>query len=273
AVTIAQMLSHQAGLSGFVDPIDPALWLDPPACAAAIAALHPIWPLGGGSGYHPLTWGYLAGELALRLSGESLGTTLRRIFTNSDGADPSREIIDFRIGTSASEHPRIADLKKPKSLSSFGEINAETKAAFLTKWSAADRREPAWREKEIPSANGIGTAAATARLYSVYAHRGRLGDQQILSDDTFDALTARRVIGQDRVLPFVMEFAAGVKRNNNLIFGPNPNTLGHAGWGGSAAFGDPEAEIAGAYVCNQQGAHLQGDPRATRMFEALYACL
>ena len=31
AVTVAEALSHQAGVPGFPDPIDPALWLDPPA--------------------------------------------------------------------------------------------------------------------------------------------------------------------------------------------------------------------------------------------------
>ncbi|MEO0608516.1 MAG: serine hydrolase domain-containing protein, partial [Pseudomonadota bacterium] len=32
-VTLAQVVSHQAGLPGFIAPIDPGLWLDPPACA------------------------------------------------------------------------------------------------------------------------------------------------------------------------------------------------------------------------------------------------
>ncbi|MEL7542008.1 MAG: serine hydrolase domain-containing protein, partial [Pseudomonadota bacterium] len=36
-ITIAQLVSHQAGLPGFVEPIEPALWLDPTACAAALA--------------------------------------------------------------------------------------------------------------------------------------------------------------------------------------------------------------------------------------------
>ncbi|MEM1088591.1 MAG: serine hydrolase domain-containing protein [Pseudomonadota bacterium] len=56
-VTIAQLLSHQAGLPGFPDPIDPALWLDPPACAAALADLRPMWTPGSAHGYHPLSWG------------------------------------------------------------------------------------------------------------------------------------------------------------------------------------------------------------------------
>jgi CubicO group peptidase (beta-lactamase class C family) len=67
-VTIAQTLAHQAGVPGFLEPIDPDLWLDPPACAAAIAALAPLWPPGSASGYHPLTWGYIANEISQRAS-------------------------------------------------------------------------------------------------------------------------------------------------------------------------------------------------------------
>jgi CubicO group peptidase (beta-lactamase class C family) len=52
-VTIAQALAHQAGVPGFAEPIDPALWLDPPALARALAALEPMWEPGTASGYHP----------------------------------------------------------------------------------------------------------------------------------------------------------------------------------------------------------------------------
>jgi len=69
-VTIAEALSHQAGLPGFVEPIDPELWLDPLALAARLAEEPPMWSPGDGSGYHPLTWGYLAGELVLRIAGQ-----------------------------------------------------------------------------------------------------------------------------------------------------------------------------------------------------------
>ncbi len=76
-VTLAQTLAHQAGVPGFLEPIDPDLWLDPPNCAEAIAALEPLWPPGSASGYHPMTWGYIAGELVRRGSGRSLGAILR----------------------------------------------------------------------------------------------------------------------------------------------------------------------------------------------------
>ena len=80
AVTIGQVASHQAGLPGFANEIDPELWLDPPACAAALAAEAPMWTPGDAHGYHPLSWGYLVGEIARRLdpAGHTLGQSLAR---------------------------------------------------------------------------------------------------------------------------------------------------------------------------------------------------
>ena len=265
-VTIGEMVSHQAGLPGFVEPVDPALWLDPEACAEALAALPPMWPPGTAHGYHPLSWGSLIGETVRRIDGRSLGTILRDDITAPAG-------VDFRIGTPASEHDRVADIMRPRALPNLGEINEATRAAFLTKWAAPDRGGAIWREIEIPSANGIGTAKAVAELYGIYAHGGRLGDKQVVSPRAFAALTQSRVIGQDLVLPFVTEFAAGVMRNNLGIYGPNPNTLCHSGWGGSLALGDPDRHLSAAYVMNRQSNSLQGDPRATRLVQALYGCL
>ena len=86
-VTIAQLVSHQAGLPGFVEPIDPALWLDPPACAAALAPLAPLWEPGSAHGYHPLTWGYLIGEIVRRIDGRRLGTVMREDIAGPAGID------------------------------------------------------------------------------------------------------------------------------------------------------------------------------------------
>ena len=265
-ITLGQLLSHQAGLPGFSDPIDPALWLDPPACAAALAACAPIWTPGTAHGYHPLSWGYLAGEVVLRLTGQTLGTVLRERFT-----EPHK--IDFQIGTAAPDHPRIAEIMRPRALPELGEMNPATRAAFATKWAAPNRGGAIWREIEIPSANGIGTARGVAELYAVYAQSGRLNTTQIIEAQAYAALIESRVKGQDLVLPYITEFAAGVMRNNLGLYGPNPNTLCHSGWGGSLALGDPERKLSCAYVMNRQSNALQADPRATRLVEALYSCL
>lgn len=274
AITIGQLMSHQAGLVGFPEPIDPGMWLDPPALAAALAELAPQWTPGDGSGYHPTTWGYLIGELVNRVSERSIGQMLLQDVTNADGHDPDREVIDFWIGTPESEHDRCAEIQRPTEPPALGEINEHRRTAFLTKWASPNRGGAAWRTIEIPSANGHGTARAVARLYAAFANRGQIGDNQLFPHDgQFQALTRRRTLGEDRVLPYAMEFAAGVMRNNNKIYGPNPNTLGHAGWGGSFGLGDPDRTLSAAYVMNKQSNQLQTDQRAQNLIAALYGCL
>ncbi len=270
-VTLAQLVSHQAGLAGFTREIDPALWLDPPACAAALAGEAPIWAPGTAHGYHPLTWGYLVGEVVYRIDGRSLGTVLAEDFTGTAQGDPAA--IDFHIGLPDELHGRVADILRPKALPDLGEINPATEAAFMTPWAAPNRGGANWRRIEIPSANGHGTARAVAALYGIYAEHGRLGDREILSPGIYEALTTSRVQGQDLVLPYLTEYAAGVMRNNLRLYGPNPATLAHSGWGGSLALGDPDRRLSLAYVMNRQSNCLQADPRAVRLIDACYACL
>lgn len=265
-LTVAEALSHQGGVPGFAAPIDPALWLDPPALAARLAEEPPQWEPGTGSGYHPLSWGYIAGELVRRVADRSLGTILREDICAPLG-------IDFHLGTPASEHARCAELQRPAAMPELAEITPERRTAFLTKWAAPNRGGAEWRKIEIPSANGHGTAAAIARLYSAYADEGRIGPLALFGPATFKALTRTRASGPDRVLPFDMTFGAGVMGNNNLAFGPNRNSFGHSGWGGSAALGDPDRNLAAAYVMNRQSNLLLGDPRSTRLFASVYACL
>ncbi|MFN3500101.1 MAG: ATP-binding cassette domain-containing protein, partial [Pannonibacter indicus] len=66
----------------------------------------------------------------------------------------------------------------------------------------------------------------------------------VLSPSTLDQATRERIHGPDKVLPFVISWAAGFTRNAGLnIFGPNPQAVGHCGWGGSMAFADPAAKV------------------------------
>lgn len=265
-VTIAQTLAHQAGVPGFAEKIDADLWLDPPACAEAIAALAPMWPPGSASGYHPLTWGYIAGEIAQRAAERSLGTILREDICAPLG-------IDFQIGTPETEHARSAEMKKPSRAGEFGEITPPRKAAFFSAWAAPARGGAQWRKIEIPSANGHGHALSVARLYELYASGGEIAGTRIISESAFAALTKPRWKGDDLVLPFNIDWRTGIIGNSNRIYGPNPEAFGHSGMGGSVGFGDPVAGVSAAYVMNKQSHHIMGDPRSLRLIDALYACL
>jgi CubicO group peptidase (beta-lactamase class C family) len=266
ALTIGDVAAHRAGLAGFGEAIDPGLWLDPPACAAAIASAKPMWPPGSAHGYHPLSWGYLVGEIAQRLSGRTLGTLLREDFCAPHG-------IDFHIGLPASEHARCADTLRPKVMPDLGALTPIKRAAFLEKWSAPDRGGAVWREIEIPSANGHGTAESVARLYELYASGGSLEGARLIDRDTFESLIEVRSEGDDLVLPLHTAFGAGIMWNTHGRFGPNPSALGHSGWGGSMAVADRDEHLAMAYVMNRQSNILVGDPRAVALVEAVYGCL
>lgn len=265
-VTLAQALSHQAGVPGFVQRIDPDLWLDPPALSAALAALTPLWPPGTACGYHAMTYGYIAGELVRRVSPRSLGAILRH-----DICEPLD--LDFWIGLPDSEHGRCADQQLPATLPDFGAMTDIKRATFLAPWSSPRRIDAAWRRAELPSANGHGTALAVARLFGVFANAGKIGDTRVIAPETFAELSAQRINGDDLVMPFRMDWAAGVMRNNNKIYGPNTLTLAHAGRGGSFGLGDPTRGVAAAYVMNKLAPALQTDERGQRLIQALYSCL
>lgn len=268
AVTVEQALSHQAGLAGFPEPMDPADWFDWDLICARLAAMTPLWPPGTASGYHPVTFGYLAGEIFRRVDGRTLGTALRE-----DVAGPLG--LDLWIGLPPAEHGRVAELERPKTLPHFGEINEPTRLAFLTRWASPGGRGSAtWRSVEIPSVNGHATAPALARLMAALAAGGTLDGVRVLSPEGVAAMARARISGGDLVLKNFTAWGAGVMRNEGRwAYGPGAKTFGHSGWGGSCAFADPGRGVAGAYVMNRQSSDLVGDPRAKRLIAALYAAL
>ena len=187
-LTVARSAVASSRRAGFLEPIDPELWLDPPALAAQLAALAPLWPPGTASGYHPMTWGYIVSEIVQRASGRSIGAILREDICTPFG-------IDFHIGLPDSEHHRCPEIVKPRRFADFGEITPIKRAAFLTAWAAPKRNTAEWRRLELPSHNGHGTARAVAQLFGVVANSGAIEGMQLLSSDTFAQLVQPRITG------------------------------------------------------------------------------
>ena len=267
AITFAQALSHQAGLSGLSEPADPGVWFDWPEATARIAAQAPIWPPGSASGYGPVTWGFVAGEAFRRVDPRGVGVAFAEDFGRPLN-------LDLRFRAADVEEPDLAELRKPAGPVDFGEINAATRAAFLQPWSPVNARDPRHRDSVIPSVSAVATAEALARLFNLMANDGRLDGTTWLSPDVIAAASRERIVGRDLVLPHVVSWGAGFTRGGpERMFGPNPDAFGHWGWGGSCAFADPERRLSASYVMNRQGALLVKDPRAMALIETLYASL
>ena len=269
-VTLAQALSHQAGLPGYPEEMEPSDWFDRELMESRFAAMAPMWPLGEGSGYHPISYGVIADAVVRRADakGRTVGAILREEICGPRG-------IDFHIGVPESEHERAAEHVLPPRPPHLGSMTLEKSAAFLKPWSSPGRRgTAAWRSAELPAANGHGTATAIARLMAPFATQGRLDDAAFVSGAVIEAAMKERVHGPDRVLPFDLSFAAGVMINRESgAFGPEPKAVGHYGFGGSCGFAAPERGVSGAYVMNRQMDVLVGDARAKALIEAAYRCL
>ncbi|WP_306015172.1 serine hydrolase domain-containing protein [Oceanicaulis sp. MMSF_3324] len=269
-VTLAQALSHQAGLPGYPEEMEPSDWFDRELMESRFAAMSPMWPLGEGSGYHPISYGVIADAVVRRADehGRTVGALLRDMVCGPRG-------IDFHIGVPESEHDRAAEHVLPPRPPHLGSMTPEKAAAFLKPWSSPGRRgTAAWRSAELPAANGHGTARAIARLMAPFATQGRLDGEAFVSDAVIKAALTERVNGPDRVLPFDLSFACGVMINRDSeAFGPEPKAVGHYGFGGSCGFADPARGVSGAYVMNRQMDVLVGDARAKALIEAAYRCL
>ncbi len=97
-ITLAQLLSHQAGLCALDEAADVT---DYPAVITALEKQEPLWPPGTAHGYHARTFGFLLDELVRRIAGITLSEYWRATF-----ADPLD--LDIWIGLPDSEQERVA---------------------------------------------------------------------------------------------------------------------------------------------------------------------
>ncbi|MEU1472475.1 serine hydrolase domain-containing protein [Streptomyces sp. NPDC005761] len=277
AVLVRHLLSHRAGLAGLREPHSLAELYDWELTTARLAATAPWWEPGSRSGYHALTYGFLVGEVIRRISGLMPGEFLRKEVTGPLG-------IDFSIGLPAKEAARAAELVVPKTdraqqAALFAQLEPVAVASLLNPpTGAAAANTPAWREAEIPAANGHGTARAVAALYGILAGRGSSGGLRILSEEAAERVREGQGSCRDLVLGagFAHETEIGLGlwlSGCDASYGPNPRAFGHDGAGGSCGLADPENGIALGYVMNRMGPHIANDPRKRALVEAVYASL
>lgn len=271
AVSVAQLLSHQAGLSATRAPVSEVDFYQPERVLALLLEQEPLFEPGSASGYHAVTYGPLVGELVRRVSGESLGRCLRREVCEPLGAE-------FFIGLPEEQEPRVAELVTPprrRGQTGLGSPSELTRLALGNPRALPETPNTrAWRAAEIPSVNGQGCAAGLARIYGALAAGGSVDGVKILSPETLARGTASRISGRDLVLPMKMDWACGWLRNyHGVIYGPNKDAFGHSGYGGSFGFADPAARVGAGYVMNRMAANMMGDPRSLRLVRALYRCL
>ncbi len=276
-LTVGQLLSHQAGVPGLRERLQASDLYDWERMCDRLAREEPFWPPGTAAGYHAFTWGHLAGELVRRSTGRTLTQWLAE-----DVAGPLD--ADCYIGLPRLHHERAAPMiginraRIPPDIAALAAIKMPDlyRVALQnpTIRPYQDASSDAWRDAEIPAANGHASARGVARIYGAAANGGGIDGVDVWHADTLDALTVEEWgEAPDLVLGRAMRRARGPILNTEQQYGPNAAAFGHAGAGGSLGFADPHAGIGFAYVMNQMQVNLDGDTRAGRLVNAIYKCL
>jgi CubicO group peptidase (beta-lactamase class C family) len=275
-ITLAQLLSHQAGLCALDARVDV---LDYGAVIQALEVQTPLWPPGTAHGYHARTFGFLLDELVRRIARKTLSQYWREVF-----AQPLN--LDLWIGLPEDENTRVATVYAAKSgrppepkkfysdLTTPGTLARKTFTSPYGLNSVSGMNTPAVRAQPIVSFGGIGSAPALAKFYSMLANRGKLDGQTFFSEETIAWMTTTLSGGMDRVFQIPTAFSSGfMKDPRNAVrrmFGTSPNAFGHPGAGGANAFADPENRIAFAYVMNQMEQSLLPNEKSLRLVDAIY---
>jgi CubicO group peptidase (beta-lactamase class C family) len=276
-ITLAQLLSHQAGLCALDEAVDVTNY---PAVIAALEKQAPLWPPGTAHGYHARTFGFLLDELIRQIAKITLSEYWRNSF-----ADPLD--LDIWIGLPDSEQERVAIIYPAKAggaaspaefyqdLATPGTLvrKAFTSPRGLHAVSDMNRKEN--RARPIVSFGGIGSATSVAKFYAMLANGGELDGHRFFTPETIAKMTTTLASGIDRVFQIPTAFSAGFMKDppevTRRMFGPSHLAFGHPGAGGSHAFADPEHGVSFAYVMNQMEQSLLPNEKSLRLVDAIYS--
>ncbi len=258
SITVAQVLSHTSGLSGFDPAITPSDLYDWDACITQLGGQAPWWEPGTAAGYHAVTQGFLVGEIVKRVTGRSLGTFFREEVAEPLGAD-------FHIGFGPEHDARCGELIPPPSMEeAFADVAPES-VVYRTMMSvpldATEPRTREWRAAEIPAAGGFGNARSVARVHSAIACGGEVDGVRLMSPETVEMILEPQIKGTDLVMMAPAHFGLGFGLATELVPLPSPRSFYWGGWGGSLAIIDLDAQLSVSYVMNKMAAELMGDTR------------
>lgn len=130
---------------------------------------------------------------------------------------------------------------------------------------------------ELPAYNGIGDARSLACMYGacigeVVTDQGE--KVRLLDDRQLAEAVRQRTEGPDRVLLGLdIQWGLGFMLNRGILGAAGlggSRAFGHFGMGGSGAWGDPDAELALAYVMNRMDIGTTGDRRMISLMQASY---
>lgn len=254
-VTVAQAMSHQAGLHAVPHPLTIEFVQDWDAGLRWIEDGVPAYEPGTDTGYHALTYAWVAGGIIQHASGRHIKDVIREDIALPLGIAGQMFVgipdgLDDRLATlmTAAEQGTVEPLPIPPDHDFFKAMPTDSQLDFN------DMRV---RQSCIPSANGHFTARALARMYAALANGGQTDGVRLVSEVRIPSMYRLMVDTPDRVIlgmPIrkgIGFFLGGKMMGVSGAQGPRETSFGHAGAGGSIAFADPEVGLSVAVTINK----------------------
>ena len=237
AVTVEQILRHRAGITKLPSDTSLADTLDWERICGIVAERPLEWESGTRCEYHGLTYGWILGEVARRVTGKMPDVLLRENVMEPLG------ITEMYMGLPESEDSRVAWLEEPEAEVPENDGSPQV-VPFAMQPLGSWMNRPEGRRACGPAGNGIATAEALARHYAGLLPGGVNG-VELLSPERVGIATTQIPLPvpppEDAPDNFGLGYA--VKILETPITGCS-GVFGHGGHGGSMGFADRESGLA-----------------------------
>jgi CubicO group peptidase (beta-lactamase class C family) len=271
--TIRHVLTHEAGVPHILGEIpDVTTMADWDEMVALVERLEPLWEPGTQNGYHAVNFGWLVGELLRRIDGRTIDRFVAEEIAGPLGCD------GLFIGTPEREHGRVAPVIAPEGDASA--MDSLLPPDHLLRRALAPEGDmfafvnsPEGLQTVAPAWSGVFTARSLATMYAALANGGELDGVRLLEEVTVERATTVQNTRPDLVLFVPIHWRMGFMGGGSMLSptGPNPESFGHAGFGGSVAFADPKAEISFAIVLDRLDVDLLAGERVRLAVQAAVA--
>lgn len=269
-VTVREIVTHTASMPGFEIQVPSTGLTDHDRMAALLAEQPQMTDPRAPRVYHPLTFGWLCGEILRRIDGRGIGS-----FFAEEVAAPLD--LDLFIGLPPEHEDRVAWLELAANWNAEGFFSSDNPDDLVRAvWGnpptfAADSfawNKPAIHAAELPGANAIGTARSVARLYSSL--------RELISPEVLSLGVSELESRQEALFEIPQRFGVGFElQSEHLKYGPPPDAFGHGGAGGSMHGAWPSLGIGFSYAMNLMRDDQENDvdPRSQALLDALFECL
>lgn len=262
AITVAQAMSHQAGLHALPNPLTADFVCDWEAGLRWVANGTPAWPPGKATGYHATTYAWVVGGIVQGASGRHIKEVIAEEIARPLGVED-----EMYVGIPDGVEERLATLLEQATPTRRAAFELPPDHDFYkamppqSDYTANDMRI---RKACIPSWNGHFTARALAKMYGALANGGEIGELRLVSRERVPLMQRIYTAEPDRVIFFPIRkgagfFMGGKTNGAQGAMGPRETAFGHPGAGGSIAFADPEVGLSVAVTLNKMATTLTAE--------------